>query len=776
MMRLAALLWLVLVMGAALYLGLRLHDGLAFRTDLLALLPREAQDPATQHANDVVTAALSRQIMVLIGHPDRDQARAAAAAVADALTHSKRVALTTDSFNKDRLRQIGELYFPYRRGLLSAHDRQLLLDGKPEAISTGALSQVFGLVGMADAKLLRRDPYLLLPGFLTRLPVPLSRLSLDDGLLTVRDGDVYWVLLAGQVSGDPYALGFQAELTGALDAIVLSQEQAHPDLQVLRLGAVFFAKAGGEQAMSETSYIGLVSTLGTVLLVLFVFRAFRPLGLTLLAIGVGVLTSLAACLWLFGELHVMSLLFGVSLIGVAVDYSLQYLTEIFAAEGGTPRERLRRVWVGITLATATVAIGYVTLFLAPFPGLHQIAALSAIGLLASWATVVFWLPALDHSRRPRHGDRVLAWIGRLLELWQKPQPAWLRWGALALLLIIAGAGLLQAYPDDDVRRMQSLSGPLLAEQEQVQRLAGAAGSAQFFLVEAPDDEAALQTEEALIDRLQPLLAQGALAGFQAPAQYVPSVARQRENRALVHRELDGPILADHLRQLGLSQVEPPPAEDAPFLTLAEAAARAGPLAFLSPMLLDGGEGALHVVKLDGVTRPDALAAVAQGLPGVRLIDPAGDFSQLLAKYRNRALGLLALSAALMTPLLIWRYGLKGAPRVMAPPLLAVLLAPALRAWFGGAFTFFDGMALVLVLSIGVDYSIFLAETSPQRQRVTMLAVAMAAATTLLSFGLLALSSVRAVHAFGSTMLIGILLAFLLSPLARTAHSHPGQAR
>jgi predicted exporter len=318
--------------------------------------------------------------------------------------------------------------------------------------------------------------------------------------------------------------------------------------------------------------------------------------------------------------------------------------------------------------------------------------------------------------------------------------------------------------------MQSLSGPLMAQQEEIQRLAGAAGSAQFFLVEAKDDETALETEEVLIDRLKPLVAQGVLAGFQAPAQYVPSIARQRENREMVHRQLDGPLLADHLRQLGLKHVEPPPPDDAPFLTLADAATRNGPLSFIASLRLDGGQGVLHAVKLDGVTKPDLLASAADGLPGVRLIDPAGDFSRLLAKYRKRALGLLALSAILMMPLLAWRYGLKGAVKVMAPPLLAVLLAPALRAWFGGAFTFFDGMALVLVLSIGVDYSIFLAETSPQRQRVTMLAVMMAAATTLLSFGLLALSSVQAVHAFGSTMLIGIFLAFLLSPLARSAHS------
>jgi predicted exporter len=308
-MRVAAWLRLVVVMAAALYLGLRLDDGLVFRTDLLALLPREAQDPAAQHANDVVTAALSRQVMVMVGHHDREQARAAATTIAAALAQSKLVKLTTDSFSKDRLRQIGQLYFPYRRGLLSASDRQLLLDGKPEAVSIGALSQVFGLVGMADAKLLQRDPYLLLAGFLTHLPVPLSRLSLDDGLLAVQGGDTYWVLLAGQITGDPYALAFQKELASALDGALTDQTKVHPGVQSLRLGAVFFAKAGAVQAMGETSEIGFASILGTVLLVLFVFRGVRPLLLTLLAIGVGVMTSLAACLWLFG----------VSLIGVAVD-------------------------------------------------------------------------------------------------------------------------------------------------------------------------------------------------------------------------------------------------------------------------------------------------------------------------------------------------------------------------------------------------------------------------------------------------------------------------
>ncbi len=47
----------------------------------------------------------------------------------------------------------------------------------------------------------------------------------------------------------------------------------------------------------------------------------------------------------------------------------------------------------------------------------------------------------------------------------------------------------------------------------------------------------------------------------------------------------------------------------------------------------------------------------------------------------------------------------------------------------------------------------------------MLSVWLVTLTTLLSFGLLGLSGVPAVRAFGVTMLIGITVAFFLAPLA-----------
>ncbi|MGE5540454.1 MAG: MMPL family transporter [Gemmatimonas sp.] len=765
MTRLAAILWLLIVVAAGAYLAARVHEGLRFRTDILALLPREERDPAMQSANDAVGDALARHVVLLVGHPDRDSARAGASSIAAALEGSGAVELGASRFSGDRLRQLGERYFPHRGGLLSEDDRRRLLDGKADEIASRALAQVYGVVGMADARLLRADPYLLMPAFLAALPLPMSRLTLDDGMLTVRADGTTWILLAGRVLGDPYNLDVQERVTHALDTAMTAADAAHPGIGLLRLGAVFYARAGGEQALHESSMIGIASVIGSVVLVLAVFRSLTPLWLNLLAVAVGVVVTSAVCLLVFGELHVAALLFGVSLIGIAIDYGLQYCAELFAPDYAPPRERLRRVLTGITVGVLSVTIGYLTLLAAPFPGLHQIGAFAAVGLLASWTTVVLWLPALDRSQRPTHGAALLAAASRALSFWREPRRRPLRLSVFAAIAVAGGLGLLRVHADDDVRHMQSLSPTLVAEQDRLQALTGIGATSQFFLIRAADEETALEREEALSERLRPLVREGALQGFQSPAQFVPSAARQRDNRALVRDRLFGDTFADYLRRLNLDAPPIAPDADAAPLRLADVLDANGPLGFLSSLVLDTGNGATHVVILDGVKRRDAVASAADGLDDVRFVDPAGQFSALIGKYRVRGVMLLAASAALMAPLLLWRYGLRGGALVMVPTLVAVMLAPAARALFGAPFTFFDAMALVLVLSIGIDYAVFLAETDATRAPVTLLAVALAAATTLMSFGLLSLSSASAVHAFGTTMLIGVLTAVALAPLA-----------
>ena len=766
MRRCACFLWLFLVVLAGVYLSARIVHGLHFRTDLMALLPREEQNPDLTRSNDLVTTALSQHVVFLLGHRNKASAYAAAMDLAHRFTETGLMNGLTDTIDKDAIRAMGTFYFPHRLGLLSSDDRALLKAGQGQVIAERALSEVFGLIGLADRHLLKSDPFLLMPAFFTALPIPLSRLAPEDGLLSMQENGVTWFLVGGQLQGSPFDLDIQKKVTALYDDVLHEEDIHYPGLEVLHLGAVFFARAGAEEAMRETSNIGLLSTLGIIILMLVVFRAIRPLFLSLLVIGTGILTALSTCLLVFGELHVGALLFGVSLIGVTVDYSLQYCSEIFLNPPGTPTERLKRVWSGITLGTATTVIGYLTLYLAPFPGLHQIAAFSATGLAGSWLTVVLWLPSLDKKEVPRHASERIALAQAFLSIWDDPHYRMVRRSLGGLLAVLALMGFWCFHTDDNVRHMQPLSDSLAVEQEKIQALIGATTGNQFFVVNAENDEDALQKEEHLADRLQPLVASGELAGFQSPAQYIPSRLRQAENRTLELSRLYKPLLSRQSVRLNLAKAPTMPEDTAPFLTPADMTHLAKPPAFLKNLLLDGRDGNVtHIVLLDAVRHPDIIAAAASGIEGIRLVDPAGDFSHLLGKYRNRSLALLILSVLLMAPLLVGRYGFSGGLKALIPSLAAVLLTPALLSLMGFSFTFFDAIALVLILSVGVDYTVFFMETSEMRKPVTMIAVTMAACTALLSFGLLALSRVMAVQHFGATMTLGILLSFLFAPLS-----------
>lgn len=762
--RLLAVCWLALVMVALAHLGWRALEGITFRADLMALVPREESDPAAARASNTAITFLSRRVVLLVGYSDRVQARRAATALTDALEKSGQFYAATGGLDSTRIKAIGTAYYPYRAGLLSRNDRSLLQANKGQVLAEQTLAQVYGVGGMASAALLKNDPFLLLPHFLTNLPVPQSQLTLDNGLLSVHNNGKNWVLISGVMVGEPYAIDTQKRFTSLVDQTVMKARQAVPGLSVLRTGAVFYAKAGAATAMTETSAIGVFSIVLTILLLIAAFRSATPLLLSLAVIAVGLLTAFSFSLWLWGQIHVLALLFGVSLIGVTVDYSLQYFSEIYAPDAGDAFNRMKNVLPGITLGGITTAAGYLLLLLAPFPGLRQIAVFSVVGLVAAWLTVALWLPFLDHSQPAHRAMPLQRPLTALRDFWHKPALRPKRIAALSLLALTCLIGLWRFHADDDVHNMQSLSPPLVAEQKAIQQHIGIRDESRFFVVYTNREEDALQREEALGVRLDRLVISKELSSYQSVAGYVPSLKTQTENRHLVRERLYKPYLSGILATLGLSAAPPWPAEKAPGLTVDKLAGSMDFLDVLRPSA--ASDGVVHIVTLQGVKAPTALTMATQGIAGVKLIDPGNDYSALFAKYRVRALALLALSVLVMALILMPRYGIKRALHILLAPLAAVAATPFLCALTGASFTFFDVIALVLVLSMAMDYAVFFAESNERRGPATHFAVTLSACTTIISFGFLAFSSVHAVHNFGLTMLVGVILALLLTPMGK----------
>jgi predicted exporter len=763
MKRYGAWLWLAVVIAAVAYLALRAMGGITFDSNILALLPRAERDPSAQNVRDKIAESFSRRVVFLVGDASSAKATTAAGKHSAALERSGTVSAITSRRDPDAQRKMGAAYFPYRSGLLAPSDRAALLAGDGQALVSRALSILYGAGGFANGKLLSHDPFLLLPAYFMSLPVPQSKVTMDNGVLSVHDGATTYVLVSADLAGNPYATKFQSRFIETVDKTFLALKTQTPSLILLQTGAIFYAHEGTRTATHETSIIGVASVLAMLALIFLVFRSPRPIALGFVAIGTGILCAFVGALAIFNHVHTVALLLGVSLIGISVDYSLQYFCEYFDEAATDRQARIRRVLPGIAVGLGATLIGYFTLLLAPLPGLRQVAVVSMIGLTASFLTVALWYPILDTRHGLSGGERLLELSALHWRLWEEPRFKWIRIATILLCAIAAGVGAFFLKADDDVRHMQSLSTGLKHQEAEIERLTGVSTKTDFLLVEGPSEEVLLETEEKLAPLLHRAQTRGALGSYASISQFVPSISRQKENRTLIRNKLSKPYLARYLKQIGY-QGKIESAFSNAYL-LADDLPKVGPLAMLSTLDISAPGHPAHVVLLQNVHDPLAIKALIADVPGVRLVSLVDDWSRLFGQYRRYAIAVPALSALLMLPLLWWRYGWRRGLRVLLPPLTAILFTPPIAALAGITFTFFNAMALILVLSVGIDYSVFCCETSGARKPVTTLAIALAALCTMLSFGMLALSSVFAVHAFGVTMLIGIFFAFFFAPAA-----------
>ncbi len=555
--------------------------------------------------------------------------------------------------------------------------------------------------------------------------------------------------------------------------------RAAPQIEVIQAGVVLHAAAAATQARQEMSTIGFGSLTGILLLIWISFRSFKPIALVALSIFIGCLGALSISWLVFERIHLITLVFGASLIGVAQDYGIYFLCKrLVVNEQVNSWRLLRRILPALILTLVTTLIGYLGLVLTPFPGLRQMALFSAVGLIFAWLTVVFWFPNLVLPGSLKN-HRLAECYGLSLARW--PRFAYDRRALGAVLafaaLIIFGCSRLTVQ--DDIRALQKPPQELLDDQLKLGKILDLATPVQFFLLRGASAEALLQREETLKQRLDMLVTQRQISGYHAISNWVPSAQSQESRRQLIDRLLlqERGALAALAAKLG---------EGSSWLTAARTRLLASALPitvedfFKSPAsepwrhlwLGQVGEEHASIVALRGVSRSSlpALGQAAAGLEGVEWVDQVSEISALLGAYRYYMGWVLLISYVAVFALLYPRYR-QASWRVLTPTAMATILTLALLGIAGQGLQLFHLLALMLLLGIGVDFGIFLQEEpNSQRDGSAWLAVGISALSTLLSFGLLGLSKTPALRAFGMTMAMGIGAVALIVPCFCTANA------
>ncbi|MFK0313143.1 MMPL family transporter [Pseudomonas sp. NPDC090233] len=759
--RLLPRLFLGLLLVILALAGWQWHRAAPLSADLMTLVPGATEDPLLKRAEQRMQEPLNRELLVLVGHKDRQQALTLAQSLAEKWQASGLFETVQWSLQTD-LQAVREQLLHGRLALLAASDRRQLVE-QPDAFIEQRVQSLFD--PFASFSLVpSQDDWLGLTGRIQNSQPKPANVQLDtaSGALIAEADGQHWVLLRARTLGNAFDLNLPLQVAELLakGRVQADQSGAH----LLAASGLLHAAAGQQQASREITWVGGGATLGILLLLLLAFRRWRVL-LAFVPVLVGMLFGSVVCVALFGQMHVMTLVLGSSLIGVAVDYPLHYLSKSWSLKPWRSWPAVRLTAPGMSLSLATSCIGYLALAFTPFPALTQIAAFSAAGLIGAYLSAVCLLPALlagmqlQPARWPlRIAETLTLWRERLL---CKVPSAVL----LGLLMVFCAAGLWRLSSHNDIRQWVASPPQLLEEAQAVARITGYQPTSQFYLVRGADQQQLLERLKRLSGKLDELIELGKLKGYMSLGQVAASPAEQAQARQALSAlpEHWQPLLDLGVPQAAL-QAELQRLQQLPTQTIEQLLA--GPLAEAWRPLWLGADGAgvAAIVSLQGLGDAALLRLQVEDLDGVQLVDRLGELNHLFAATQVSAAELKLLSCALILVLLVLPFGLRGALRIVALPLLAALCSLACMGWLGQPLTLFSLFGLLLVTAISVDYAILMHEHIGGAA-VSLLGTLLAAVTTWLSFGLLALSATPAVSNFGLAVSLGLAFSFLLAPWA-----------
>ena len=222
----------------------------------------------------------------------------------------------------------------------------------------------------------------------TRAPRP------RDGVWTSADGARTLLIAETAAAGSDtdaqeHAL---AAIRGAFeDAVRDSRLPPSRNVELVMSGPGVFAVASRAKIEHAVMRLSAAGSALVIVILLTVYRSPSALVLGLLPVATGALIGVAAVELGFGVVHGITLGFGITLIGEAVDYSIYFFIQ---SAGGATERWERRLWPTMRLGMLTSVCGFASLLPSGFPGLAQLGAYSMCGLIAAAAVTRFVLPVL----------------------------------------------------------------------------------------------------------------------------------------------------------------------------------------------------------------------------------------------------------------------------------------------------------------------------------------------------------------------------------------------
>lgn len=733
-----ALLQLMLIAMLPLYMII--SGKLSFQVDMLSLLPKS--NSQVQQAEEAFFERYKDNVVITMSGQHSESVYDEISRFAENKNWHNAA-----TGNVPAPEQVFNFYLEYQGALLSFKDKASIDNQEP--LSDGIIEKLTQTMNPVVQGTFNEDPSLTVASFIEESFSLSDAPSLKGGRLTKHyQGQDYLIQLL-RLPSDAESINQAQVYAGQVLELIQSLQVEYSDTEIRYSGIVFHTAENAKQASFEMTVFGSLSFAAMLLLVWFVFSNMSACYAVVLTMSNAIIYGVAGLSLLFEEVHLISFIFGVTLIGIAIDYCFHILSSL--TQERDSEKSLIATKKAILIGFLSTAAGYLLFLLTSLTLFYQIAVFIVFGLLGALVMTFVFVPKL--ANRAVIQSNILIVAGKLTNYLISKSRHILALVSFLLLASALSAWQLTEKFNDNLGLLTASSEQLIANEAFNNELLSGESSSRVLLI-ANEVQTLLEMEEALLASLKKASLQMSYTGASL---WLPSLKQQKQNNLVLSLAANDGKTFDGINTLLNRDIQ---FENTKLLTYENA--------LLSPIakMVDSSLLATETLKaslltIHNIDKTTVDYYVAQN-DNAYVLDKNRDMSELMKLSRESLIQWMLLASLGFVVILFVKFDLHIAAKSALILSLVSVLSLLLSIYLQGPLNIFNVLALILILALAIDYLVFYASKGITTHNV--LAVSLSAISSSFVFGVLILSKTPAIFSFGLTITVGILSIYILSPM------------
>jgi predicted exporter len=781
-----SVLWILFHTGIFLTLLISIFTGVShgIDTNLFDILPESASIRNISTADKKLGQITGRSFTILCRAQTFSSAKNGAERLYTTLKNSPEFDSLDFLVDTSVISQITDFIYVNRYKFLDDKTiKQLMVPGGPQNFAENALAQVYSPFSITSLKYLDSDPFMLTEhitkNMLTAILSSGTDLSLKENVLASYYQNNWYVLLRGSLSAEGSSVTNKHSGIQKIYNSCNLLEKQKPAITFIYSGIPFHSFESSSSAQKEIFLITTLSILIVILLFIAVFRSPLPVVFSVAAVLISAGTALCSTLLIFRHIHILTFVFGTTLIGTCLDYSIHFFVHRYKNQGLKTGTQIRSFLIkGLTMSLISTEICYAALIFAPFELLKQVAVFSFTGIMSSYLTTICIYPLLPpYTGKIKSSKISYKKIPEKLLLTPKKRKA------IFVIILACAASLLffsrtRVKIDNNISALYKMTGHLLDDEKISAKVINYGSTGWYYIISGQTESELLENERKLTKLLDDETTTGNLGTYLSLTKFIPSPSQQKKSQKSAAKFI--PLVGEQCSALGL------PEKTA--ASLAEALKTVSTGNDFSAVLPDGTIppylkklfSSLWIGKIGGLyysaviplhaENEQIFRHIADTHENVFFINKVKDISTRLDALTKNMIILFIASYFVILILLKFFYNWHDTIKIISIPFIVVVMTIAVLARCAIPLSFFSITGIVLVFGLGLDYIIYTIENIHRKDsdrlssRLTKISITLSFLTTAVSFGALGISTFVPVHIFGLTIFTGLATAYVCASL------------